>query len=121
MKHELKTFVDYDRDIVWCGECDLGARRENVFRAHGFRLVVPCACGAKVATGLRREDLPRFEIDFDAVDEMGPLARAVIARTKAMPGRWIYKYPGIEIDSDTPVWALDYPVNPRSVAYGKAA
>lgn len=114
----MRIYVDYERDIVWCGECDLAARRENVFRAHGFRLVVRCACGAKVATGLRREDLPRYEIDFEELEALSPVVRLML---DTPPGRWIYKYPGIEIDSDTPIWALDYQVKPRSVAYGKAA
>jgi hypothetical protein len=109
----MNIFVDYERDVVWCGACDRGAKRGTIFQHFGFRLVVRCECGADVATGLCAEDLPYFEIDFAGLKAMSVAARAAMGP----PGTWVERYPGILIDSDTPIWA----VKPRPIPVRMAA
>lgn len=101
-----EVFIDRERDVVFCPECELGAFRRSLFQRFGFRLVVTCQCGAKVHTGLQLDDLPRLEFDEEAIGAMSDdeLEAAIFYGT--LPVVFVEKYPGVEVTSDTPLWAL---------------
>ncbi len=101
-----QVFVDYERDVVWCPDCDLGAFRESLFRTHGFRLRVQCVCGANVCTGFRDADLPTLKFDDEAIAKMSADEVESAEFYGTLPMQLVERYPGIEIDENTPLWAI---------------
>lgn len=87
-----------DREIQ-CPECGAWAPRTPLFQHYGFRLRVPCKCGAMVRTGLELADLPRYRIDFDASSPAQLAAAAPVVTVKRL-------HPDVPIDEHTPLWSL---------------
>jgi hypothetical protein len=86
-------------NVIQCQQCGLRADVTAVFQHYGFRLTVPCACGATVRTGLELDDLPRYRVDFEASTPAQLRAGTPVTRR-------FCRHPDVAIDENTPLWAL---------------
>lgn len=87
-----------DRCLV-CPNCGKWAERTELFQAYGFRLRIPCACGAGVETGLESADLPRVHVEFAASSPAQLAAAAPVCTVSRL-------HEGVDIDEHTPLWSL---------------
>lgn len=76
--------------MIECRTCNIGIDREDAFREYGYRVHIRCPkCDALLPTGFNEDDLPKAKFVGSYVVDLEPT------------------YEGVEIDENTPLWALD--------------